>query len=260
MAYKGIDVSSYQGNIDWSKVKWAGVQFAILKIIRKDLNPDKTFEQNWKGCTDVGMPIQGVYNYSYATTVGKAKTDAQRVIEVLAGRKTFVWLDVEDKCQQGLGQTLIDIINTYQGVIKSAGLNFGVYTGLSFYNQYIAPYANQINCPFWIARYPSTKGMSIGDEPNSAKKPVIQHPLYGWQYSSAFTCSGLNNSTDANLLYIELDKGDGIENSSAPTATPAKDNSWKGNEEYYLDNDDVRKWQRALSFKSSRKRNKRLKP
>lgn len=34
-------------------------------------------------------------------------------------------------------------------------------------------------------------------EPNSAKKPVIQHSLYGWQYSSAFTCSGLNNSTDA---------------------------------------------------------------
>ena len=107
---KGIDVSSYQGAIDWSKVKWAGVQFAILKIIRKDLNPDKTFEQNWKGCTEAGMPIQGVYNYSYATTTGKAKTDAQRVIEILAGRKTFVWLDVEDRCQQGLGQTLIDII------------------------------------------------------------------------------------------------------------------------------------------------------
>ena len=42
---KGIDVSSYQGTIDWGKVKWAGVQFAVLKIIRKDLNPDKTFEQ-----------------------------------------------------------------------------------------------------------------------------------------------------------------------------------------------------------------------
>ena len=78
MAYKGIDVSSYQGNIDWSKVKWAEVQFAILKIIRKDLNPDKTFEQNWKGCTDVGMPIQGVYNYSYATTVGQVRLTLQR--------------------------------------------------------------------------------------------------------------------------------------------------------------------------------------
>lgn len=191
---KGIDVSSYQGTIDWGKVKWAGVQFAILKIIRKDLNPDKTFEQNWKGCTEAGMPIQGVYNYSYATTVGKAKTDAQRVIEVLAGRKTFVWLDVENRCQQGLGQTLIDIINTYQSEIKAAGLDFGVYTGLSFYNTYILPYANQINCPFWIARYPSTKGMTIGDDPNDAKKPAIVHSLYGWQYTSAFTCSGLNKA------------------------------------------------------------------
>ena len=61
---KGIDVSSYQGSIDWSKVKWAGVQFAILKIIRKDLNPDKTFEQNWKGCTEAGMPIQGCLLYT----------------------------------------------------------------------------------------------------------------------------------------------------------------------------------------------------
>ena len=48
MAYKGIDVSSYQGNIDWSKVKWAGVQFAILKIIRKNLNPDKTLSKTGK--------------------------------------------------------------------------------------------------------------------------------------------------------------------------------------------------------------------
>ena len=57
---KGIDVSSYQGTIDWNKVKWAGVQYAIIKIIRKDLNPDKTFEQNWKGCTAAGMTRQGV--------------------------------------------------------------------------------------------------------------------------------------------------------------------------------------------------------
>lgn len=105
------------------------------------------------------------------------------MIEVLAGRKTFVWLDVEDRCQQGLGQTLIDIINTYQSEIKAAGLDFGVYTGLSFYNTYILPYANQINCPFWIARYPSTKGMTIGDDPNDAKKPAIVHSLYGWQHA-----------------------------------------------------------------------------
>ncbi len=245
---KGIDVSSYQDTIDWSKVKWAGIQFAILKIIRKDLNPDKTFEQNWKGCTDAGMPIQGVYNYSYATTADKAKTDAQKVIDTLNGRKTFVWLDIEDKCQQNIGQTLIDIINTYQSVIKGAGLEFGVYTGLSFYNSYILPYVDQINCPFWIARYPSTKGMTIGDDPSESKKPAIQHRLYGWQYTSAFTCSGLNNSTDANILYTDLNANDGITQNPAPvTPVQTQDESWKGNTAYYLDNSNVKAWQHAMN-------------
>ena len=50
MSKKVIDVSSYQGLIDWVKVKAAGIQGAILKIIRKDLNPDKQFENNWAGC------------------------------------------------------------------------------------------------------------------------------------------------------------------------------------------------------------------
>ncbi len=248
MSYKGIDVSSYQGTIDWSKVKWAEVQFAILKIIRKDLNPDKQFENNWKGCTEAGLPIQGVYNYSYATTVDKAKTDAQKVIDTLNGRKTFVWLDVEDKCQQNIGQTLIDIINAYQNVIKDAGLDFGVYTGLSFYNSYILPYVDQINCPFWIARYPSTKGMTIGDDPSESKKPAIQHRLYGWQYTSAFTCSGLNNSTDANILYTDLNANDGITQNPAPvTPVQAQDESWKGNTAYYLDNSNVKAWQHAMN-------------
>ena len=60
--YKGVDVSSYQGKIDWKRAKAAGVEFAILKIIRKDLKPDNQFENNWAGCLDAGVPIQGVYN------------------------------------------------------------------------------------------------------------------------------------------------------------------------------------------------------
>ena len=64
MSKKVIDVSSYQGEIDWGKVKASGIQGAILKVIRKDLNPDKQFENNWKGCEKAGVPIVGVYNYS----------------------------------------------------------------------------------------------------------------------------------------------------------------------------------------------------
>lgn len=119
---KGIDVSSYQGTINWPIVKQAGVGFAILKVIRKDGNPDKQFEANWAGCEAADMPVYGVYNYSYATTVHKAVEDAKKVVSILNGRKTTVWLDIEDSCLRGLGHTLADIIIEYRSVIESSGI------------------------------------------------------------------------------------------------------------------------------------------
>lgn len=207
MKVKGIDVSSYQGTIDWGKVAAEGVQFAILKVIRKDLNPDKQFEVNYTGCTEANIPVQGVYNYSYATTVEKAKTDAERVLEVLAGRKPMVWMDVEDNCQKGIGETLINIINTYGNVIRGAGLEFGVYTGLAFYNSYIKPYEDKLSHPFWIARYPSNGVMTIGGNPADSKRPEILHSLYGWQYTSKGSVPGISGNVDLNELYVAVETG-----------------------------------------------------
>lgn len=67
-------------------------------------------------------------------------------------------------------------------------------------------------------------------------------------YTSAFTCSGLNNSTDANLLYVELGAKDTTA-TSQPAPAPAKpsDESWKGNVNYYLESEEVRKWQHAMN-------------
>lgn len=196
---KVIDVSTYQGTIDWKKVKADGVSSAIIKVIRKDLNPDKQFENNWTGCEKAGMPIHGVYNYSYATTVAKAKTDAKRVLEVLNGRKVRVYLDVEDQCQKGLGKLLIDIINAYSDVITGAGYEFGVYTGLSFYNSYIKPYGG-LNCPLWIARYGKNDGKL-----NETYKPNIKG-MIGWQYTSKATVKGVNGACDMSVWYEELDE------------------------------------------------------
>ena len=201
MSKKVIDVSSYQGLVDWVKVKAAGIQGAILKIIRKDLNPDKQFENNWSACEKAGMPVVGVYNYSYATTVEKARSDAQKVIDTLAGRTAKVWLDVEDACLKGLGQKLIDIILAYQAVIQAAGLEFGVYTGLSFYNDYIKPYASQIDCNFWIARYPSTSRKDVADTPPDDKQPLVSHILEGWQWASTGRVDGIGGNVDFNEWY-----------------------------------------------------------
>lgn len=205
MRIKGIDVSSYQGRINWPEVAKAGVEFAILKVIRKDLQPDKQFEANYVGCTEAGLPVQGVYNYSYATTVEKAKVDAKRVVEILNGRKPMVWLDIEDRCQCDLGKTLIDIINEYGKIIKSAGCEFGVYTGLSFYNVYIKPYAEQLQHPFWIARYPVGYAMSVNRTPADDKRPQIKHNLYGWQYSSKGVVPGIKGNVDLNELYVAVE-------------------------------------------------------
>lgn len=214
MSEKVIDVSSYQGKIDWNKVKSSGVQGAILKIIRKDLNPDKQFENNWKGCEKAGVPIVGVYNYSYATTLDKAIADAKKVLSILAGRKVKVWLDVEDTCQKELGMKLIRIIRAYQEVIEAAGLEFGVYTGLSFYNSYIKPWAYQLKCKFWIARYPSNASMTVDRLPSTSKQPTIKHTLEGWQYSSKGQIPGIAGNVDMNLWYGDIMKPPEVQQSN----------------------------------------------
>ena len=197
MSLKGIDVSAYQGIIDWSAVKNDGMEFAILKIIRKDLNRDKQFEANWKGANDNHVIVQGVYNYTYATTVSKAITDAKKVLEILNGRKAMVWLDVEDECLKNLKGTLVNIINAYGEVIQSAGLRFGVYTGQFYYKNYIKPYG-EIHYPFWLARYGKNTG-----EMDLKYKPTLSG-MIGWQYTSKGRVNGIQGNVDMDVWYEDI--------------------------------------------------------
>lgn len=204
MSKKVIDVSSYQGKIDWAKVKASGVEGAILKIIRKDLNLDKQFENNWSGCEKVGMPIVSVYNYSYAVNTTQGRRAAESVIKTLNGRKAKVILDTEDAVQKGLGVKLPEIINAYQKEIESAGLEFGVYTGLSFYNSYIKPWYHMIDSNFWIARYPSSARVNVDYMPDAKKQPSIKHTLEGWQFSSKGYVPGISGNVDMNIWYGDI--------------------------------------------------------
>ena len=200
MSKKVIDVSSYQGVINWNLVKQSGIDGAIIKIMRKDLNKDKMFELNYKSACAAGVDVIGVYNYSYATAVAKAKADAKKVIELLDGRKTTVWLDVEDKCQQGLGNVLLSIIQAYRSIIESAGCDFGVYTGLSFYNSYIKQYGG-LDCKLWIARYGTNDGKY-----NVKYQPVVSGNVVGWQYTSNGSAKGVKGKVDLSVFYDKVFK------------------------------------------------------
>ena len=202
---KCIDVSSYQGVIDWTQVKNSGVTSVILKVIQKNLSVDSRFEQNYSSAIKAGLNILGYYNYSYALTKEKAVEDANAVLKVLNGRKGIVWLDLEDKSQQGLGKTIVDIINSYGAVVESAGYEFGLYTGMSFYSNYIKPYKSQIKCDkFWIARYfNGYNKMAVATDPNEQYNPKTTTGLdiYAWQYTSSGVVPGINGNVDINMVY-----------------------------------------------------------
>lgn len=200
--YYGVDVSSYQTNLDYTKMKNAGCQFAILKIITKDGTPDKMFEKHYAGFTKANIPVLGVYNYLYTTNVEAAKIMAGKVIKTLNGRIVPVCADIEDKVLMNLGSKLIDIINAYQKVIEDAGLPFILYTGYSFYKSYIKPYQGKLNSKNnWIARYYNGyTEMKISNKPDEAYKPDIPN-LLGWQYTSSLIIDGSPSRLDGNILY-----------------------------------------------------------
>ena len=82
---KGIDVSRWQSDIDWKKVKAAGIEFAIIQAGygRELSQKDEKFEQNYSGCKSAGMPC-GVYWYSYARTEAEAH-GAHHAVQLLRG-------------------------------------------------------------------------------------------------------------------------------------------------------------------------------
>ena len=212
---KGIDVAKWNGNIDWNKVKAAGVEFAVLKVINKSNKTEDAFVRNYAGAAAQGLPID-VYNYLYTITEAAAKEAAKAVVNALAGRKIGkVWADAEDACLKNKGIQLIRILNTYKEVIEAAGYEFGVYTGLSFYNSYIKPYKDYIDCDFWIARYPSTKEMAITMDPAVSKKPSISHNLWGWQYSSKGKISGISGYVDLDICYTKVDSNGTMQSTTA---------------------------------------------
>ena len=128
MAEKGIDVSRWQGTVDWSRVKSAGIRFAILKATQRGNRTEIKFETNYAGCRTNGIPV-GAYHYVYAGNTQEAKAEAQAVVSALRGKDIScgLWLDMEDDCIRDLGkQNLSLIIKKEADIIRRAGYGVGI--------------------------------------------------------------------------------------------------------------------------------------
>lgn len=206
--WKGIDVSDNQGVIDWGKVKAAGVQFAVLRSVRRSGKMDYQFANNVSGCRANSIPFD-VYKYTYATTEDAARTEAQQVVSLLDSvgmdKSTIVWWDVEDRdALWKLGRDkLTAIISAAKSVIVGAGYRFGLYVGLYVYRETWFDFAQFSADPLWVARYPSTAQKYLSYNPAEKYKPSVGRAIWGWQYSSNGKVDGISGSVDLDICYVD---------------------------------------------------------
>lgn len=194
MAKKGIDVSTWQGDIDWNKVKADGIEFAMLRSSfgkeNVEKQTDNKFHKNYKNAKAAGVPV-GAYHYSYATTVEDAKKEADFFLSIIKGYQFEypVAFDIEDASQMNLGKTRItDIIMAFCERVQAAGYYVSVYTNLDWINNRID--MNRVKVfDIWLAQWND--------------KPTYSGNFGMWQYTSSGSVNGISGNVDMNIAYYD---------------------------------------------------------
>ena len=197
----GIDVSYYQGEIDWEKVKASGVDFVIIRLGFRGYGKegklvlDSFYEQNIKGAKDVGLDV-GVYFFTQAITVEEAVEEAEFVLEYLKEYKLEypVYIDTESVSAKdartalaNLSQKeLSNICIAFCETIEDAGYKAGIYANkgwslrqldlemLEDYEKWFAHYVDETDWPF---------------------------DMKMWQYSCEGKVDGIKGDTDLNIYF-----------------------------------------------------------
>lgn len=205
---EGIDVSTHNGTIDWSKVKKAGVDFAIVRVgcrgYAKEgtLLKDDMFEKNLNGAYNAGIKV-GVYFYSQAINKTEAQAEANYVIKYIKDYKSKitmpVYLDYEfapvSSGRLNKAWSNGDVNRTslttnskaFCNIIKSNGFTPGIYASKSFFEDNLKVSELEDKYDIWLAHY-TTKTAYSGD-------------FSLWQFSSKGTISGISGYVDANFRY-----------------------------------------------------------
>ncbi len=196
--YYGIDISHWQGTVNFAKVKASGVGFVIAKCSQM-VAKDKAFETYYADATKNGIPF-GAYIYNKAINVGEAKKEAEFCVNLLSGKtlECGVWLDMEDASLKGLGKDMLTkIIEAEAEIITKHGYKVGIYCNKSWYKSVLDSKELEKKYPFWIAGYPSVDNGSVKES---------LRPDYGimWQYSSKGKVNGISGNVDMDEAKVDL--------------------------------------------------------
>lgn len=193
----GIDVSKWQKEIDWDKVKNEGVDFAIIRCgyrgsVTGSLVEDPYFEQNIKGARAAGIKV-GVYFFTQAVNEVEAVEEASMVISLVRDYELQypVFIDTEGAGGNGRADSLnveerTAVCEAFCTTVKNAGLEAGVYACRNWYNNKLT--ANTLESyAIWLAEYRSV--------------PLYQGYYQMWQYTSKGKINGINGNVDLNVSY-----------------------------------------------------------
>ena len=184
-----IDVSEHQGKIDWEKVK-PQIDGAILRCgYGSDYTnqDDEQFKRNADECTRLGIPF-GVYLYSYADSIEKAKSEAAHVLRLIKGYKLSypVYLDLEES---GTSEGAVERVIVFGDIIEKAGYWCGIYANLYWWEMILKDSLERFTK--WVAQYYS-------------KCEYTGANLDIWQYSSKGRIDGIGGNVDMNECYRDL--------------------------------------------------------
>ena len=196
----GIDVSYYQGQIDWEKVKASGIEFAMIRLGYRGygqegkLVEDKMAFKNLEGALDAGLQV-GVYFFSQAITVEEAVEEAEFVLKRIKVYDitmpvVFDWEYISEEARTAKmdRRTLTDCYKAFCDKIAEAG-----YTPMSYFNTYQSRqlmYLHELeDYPFWLALY--------------SDRMTYPYRFEMWQYTDSGRVPGIEGNVDINLYFVD---------------------------------------------------------
>lgn len=198
---QGIDVSSLQGEIDWKKVKQAGIEFAMIRVGYRGysagvMHEDTYFKRNIEQAIANDIPV-GVYFFSQAVTVEEAREEAEFVLKKIKNYKIDLPV-VFDMEKAGEGNGRVDNLPKdvwtenaveFLKVIQEEGYQPMVYNSTNLFERYFnMEYLQEFDT--WTAQY-------------NAPYPTYPYTFSIWQYSCTGTVEGVNTAVDMDLMFVK---------------------------------------------------------
>ena len=189
---KGIDISEFQPNVDYKKLKEQGIEFVIIRCGygKNEYQKDTYFEKHYEGCKNAGLKL-GAYLYSYANTVEGARKEAENCLRFING-KTFdlpIFYDVEDDTTATADKyTLTKMCDEFCKMIQNAGYKAGVYANLYWCENKL--YINELEkYNIWVAQWNKTMDASF--------------KVDFWQYGKGHV-EGITGDVDLDESYSQV--------------------------------------------------------